>query len=250
MESASVSEVGSDFAALERVVRSRRSVRAFEPDGVPDSVVRACLELALLAPNSQNLHPLQFYVVRGRSEHARMRAYCLDQPAAHSAPLFVVSVARPDFWRLGRRLNLEHYARRGGTEAELRKFRRTVPLIFEDGPWHVLAPLKTLATTIAGWVRPTWRGPFGRSAQRVWATKSAALACENLMLAFRAAGFDTCPMEGFDEPRVARLLGLPRAASVVMVLAVGRRAPGGVSERPRFDREHFVKMVGANGGGT
>ena len=32
----------------------------------------------------------------------------------------------------------------------------------------------------------------------VWAHKSTALACENLMLSLRAYGYDSCPMEGMD----------------------------------------------------
>ena len=70
------------------------------------------------------------------------------------------------------------------------------------------------------------------------------LAAENLMLALRAHGFDSCPMEGFDEVRVRRLLDLPKDAFVVMVLAAGERARDGVYyPRLRFDRARFVHRV-------
>jgi nitroreductase len=75
-----------------------------------------------------------------------------------------------------------------------------------------------------------------------WAHKSTALACAHYMLAMRAEGFDSCPMEGFDALRVRRLLGLPRGAKVTMVISSGRRAAGGVyGPRFRFPRETFVK---------
>lgn len=54
--------------------------------------------------------------------------------------------------------------------------------------------------------------------------KSAALAAENFVLAVTAEGFDTCMMEGFDEPRVRRLLGLARHYRVAMVIAIGKAA--------------------------
>jgi nitroreductase len=60
------------------------------------------------------------------------------------------------------------------------------------------------------------------------------------MLAFSAHGFDSCLMEGFDEPCVKRLLGLPQAAEIVMVIAAGRGAEGGVIPQTRFSREHCI----------
>jgi hypothetical protein len=42
---------------------------------------------------------------------------------------------------------------------------------------------------------------------------------------------------------VKRLLGLPRAARVVMVIAAGRRAEGGVMPQYRFDARHYVQRV-------
>lgn len=56
------------------------------------------------------------------------------------------------------------------------------------------------------------------------------------MLAFRAPGYDACPMEaGFDEPRVKHLLDLPHDARVVVVLVVGPRLSR--SNRVRRDAE-------------
>ncbi len=234
---------GDDFEALRRVVQSRRSVRLFEPDPVPDDVLAACLDLALLAPNSQNLHPWEFVHVADPERLAALRTLCLNQTPARRAPTLLVAVARPDRWRQARQLNLDHYVADGGPAWAIEKYRRTVPLIFDDGPWRLLAPVKACAQALQGLFAPTWRGPFGYWGAQLWATKTTALACENLMLALRAAGYDTCPMEGFDEPRLKRLLDLPREARVVMVLAAGRRVAGGVVPQVRFDRALFVRRI-------
>ena len=76
------------------------------------------------------------------------------------------------------------------------------------------------------------------------AAKSAALACENLVLAFRAHGFDTCMMEGYDEARVRKLLKLNDDAFPIMVIGAGERADDGVFwPQIRFERELFVHEV-------
>ena len=79
---------------------------------------------------------------------------------------------------------------------------------------------------------------------RVWAHKTTALACENLMLSLRAFGYDSCPMEGMDERRIQKLLGLPRAAEVCMVISAGKRAEHGVyMKQLRLDKSLFVFEV-------
>jgi nitroreductase len=245
-------EVESPFlAALVAVMRQRRSVRAYLPERIPDSVLNACFDLAILAPTSHNLECWQMIDVRDSIRLAALRHLCLDQPAAANAPHLIVAVARPDLWRRGRAMMLEHIQQEKADPTlhkalreflplfEL-KYRLQIPLLFEDGPFHILAPLKRLLVWGGAWFKPMMRGPFGRHEQALWAIKTAALACENLMLALTAHGFDSCPMEGFDEPRVKRLLGLPRAAEIVMVIAAGRGAEGGVIPQIRSVREHYI----------
>jgi nitroreductase len=237
-------ELRCDFEAFAKVVRTRRSVRAYGPEPIPDDVLEACFDLALLAPTSHNLETWQFIDVRNTEKRALLRHYCLDQPPAMQAPILIVAVARPDFWRLGRKLMLEVLANEEHADPELvKKYQTLIPLIFIDGPFHILAPLKRLVTWGIGLFKPFWRVDVGRSGQELWATKTVALACQNLMLALRAAGFDSCAMEGFDEPRVKGLFGLPRAARVVMVIAAGRRAKGGVMPQYRFDASYYVQKV-------
>jgi nitroreductase len=78
----------------------------------------------------------------------------------------------------------------------------------------------------------------------VWANKTVALGCENFMLSMSAHGYDTCPMEGFDEVRVKKLLKLPRKARVTMVISAGKRAKVGVyGPRVRFSKEQFIKIL-------
>ena len=123
-------------------------------------------------------------------------------------------------------------------------YKRLVPFAYLIGPFGIIGWFKKLAFFFAGFAQPVPREPTSVGDMKIWAIKSTALACENLMLAFRAAGFDSCPMEGMDSRRVRKLLGLPRDATVVMVVSAGRRKPEGVyGPQIRFDSTLFVHEV-------
>ncbi|MBI3119068.1 MAG: nitroreductase family protein, partial [Candidatus Hydrogenedentes bacterium] len=88
------------------------------------------------------------------------------------------------------------------------------------------------------------REPCSLNEMKIWAVKSTALAAQTLMLALRAHGFDSCPMEGFDRVRVRRLLRLPADAVVVMVVGAGKSAPDGVyHERIRFEAATAIREL-------
>ena len=70
------------------------------------------------------------------------------------------------------------------------------------------------------------------------------MACENLVLALRAYGFDSCMMEGFDEPLVRKILNLGHKEFPIMVTSAGERAEDGVFfPQYRFDRKLFIQKV-------
>jgi nitroreductase len=222
-----------DSAEFEKVVRSRRSVRVYSDDPVPESVMQKCLELATLAPNSSNLQCWEFYWVRDASKKKELVRLCLGQPAAATAQELVVCVARLDTWKRNSKMVLEHLVANQADvpAAKLNYQRKIVPLAYGQGPFYILGPLKKLMIAIMGLFRVVPRGPAGKADMRVWAHKTTALACENLMLSLRAFGFDSCPMEGMDERRVQKLLGLPRAAEVCMVVSAGKRDKHGVYDK-------------------
>ena len=65
------------------------------------------------------------------------------------------------------------------------------------------------------------------------------LSAMTLMLAASAAGLATLPMEGFDERRVRRILGIPRSQIVPVVIAIGHAVEKDL-KRTRLPVERFV----------
>lgn len=231
-----------DVEEFRKVVTSRRSVRRFTADPLPDAVLDDCLDLALLAPNSSDLQPWEFHVVRTPALRQELAQACLNQNAAKTAPVLVAVVARTATWSEHCDLMLERWPEASMPPIVERYYRRVAKLYYRQGPLNLVGLGKRLVATVTGLRRPVPRGPFSHADMRVWAVKSVALAAENFMLALRAHGFDSCPMEGFDEHRVRRMLDLPADAVVVMVVGCGRRAADGVYHpRIRFERERFVR---------
>jgi len=234
-----------DWGEFKKVVETRRSVRVFDRSPIPEADVREALDMALLAPNSSNLQPWEFYWVRSPKPRAALVEACLSQPAAKTAAELIVCVARVDTWPAMRARMLEAFAARKGVPASaVDYYRKLVPMVYTVGPFGLLARLRGLAMWAIGWRRAIPREPASAAELTTWAVKSAALACENLMLALRAKGLDSCPMEGMDSRRIKKLLGLPRSAAVVMVVAAGRRSSKGVyGPRLRFDRSIFIREI-------
>jgi nitroreductase len=92
--------------------------------------------------------------------------------------------------------------------------------------------MKYLVFQVVGLFRPIYR-QARNSDMRVVAHKSAGLAAQNFMISMAAIGYDTCPMEGSDTLRVKRILNIPYAAEINMVLGCGIRDEKGIYG-PRF----------------
>jgi len=209
-------------------VESRRTIRDFLPEPVPQEVLDRCIDAARLAPSSSNLQPWEFVVIRDPRVRAQANAVCLDQLPAKSAPLLLALVTHRDTWRRNRNEILRVLESRG----PLRKshgtyYRRLIPLVYITGPLGLLGPAKRLFSRIFSLFKPT-PNLMAREDVRIMAHKSTALAAATFMLAMRAEGYDTCPMEGFDPWRAKALLGLPRGAEVNMFLALGKRSDKGL----------------------
>jgi nitroreductase len=229
---------------FEKVVETRRSVRVFDSTPVPEAVIRRCLDLAMLAPNSSNLQPWEWYWVRNPEKKAKLVRWCMSQPAARTAQELIVVVARPDSWWRARNEMLKRLEAKGDVPAKaLEYYRMVVPMAYLQ-LGNLFAVMKHFMFNMLGIFRPLPREPNFNSGMAVWAIKSVCLAASTFMLGLRAHGFDSCPMEGIDQKRIRKLLGLPRRAEIPMVIGVGKRAPNGVyGPRIRFDNSWFVKEV-------
>ena len=170
----------------------------------------------------------------------------MGQLAATTAAEMVVCVARMDKWKDRQKDMIDLFDK---SEVPVPKgayvyYQKIVPVAYTQGFLSRIGYLKRFLFFIGGLTKVTPREPTSYSDMRVWAHKSTALACENLMLSLRAYGYDSCPMEGMDSTRIKKLLDLPRKAEICMVVSAGKRSEKGVfTKRVRMDREKFVFKV-------
>ena len=233
-----------DVENFRKVVESRRSVRKFTDKAIPADVLDACLDLALLAPNSSNLQPWTFYVVQNPAKKKQLVKACMSQWSARTASELIVCVARLD--------RIDEMAKRNIQEFPfpevpplVKKYYKFIPYNYKTGYFNALGNFKKVAFKVARTLDKQMPvTAFNPADSILWATKTTALACENLVLALRAYGFDSCMMEGFDEPLVRKTLNLGDQEYPIMVIGAGERAEDGVFfPQYRFDRGLFIQKV-------
>ncbi len=235
-----------DDQMFDNIVHNRRSVRAYTDEKVPSFVVEKVLDWALLAPNSSNLQCWEFYWVKHPVKKARLIEALFHQPAAKTAQELIVAVAKLDNWKNHSKQMLENFdAQTEKVPTSVRDYyQKLVPVVYNQGPFGIFGPFKRIFMAIAGLFRPIPREPKSIADMRVWAHKSTALACQNIMMGFSAYGYDSCPMEGYDSSRVKQILELGSESEICMVISAGKRAKNGVyGPRIRFPKNQFVKIL-------
>ena len=231
--------------AFRKVVESRRSVRRFTDTPIPDEVLAECLRLAMLAPNSSNLQPWEFYVIDSAGKREQAVKNCMNQNAAKTATRLIAVVARTDNWHNHAQQVLREYPDTPVPKKVKTYYNKVVAMDFIRGPVNVVSAAKWGVTQVVRKVKGPIKSPYYTfNDVKNWATNNTALAAGHLMLALRAHGFDSCAMGGFDEPAMKRLLKLGADHHIVMMIAAGERADKGIyNAQFRFNQAQFVHYV-------
>lgn len=179
-------------------IQTRRSVRGYDPQFELSRAEKdELLQLALLAPTAFNLQHVRLVEVSDPALRAQIRAAGWEQAQITEASMLVVVCAQLDSWE------------------------RNASRVWEGAPEEVQ---RFMIGAIDGYYRDK------PQVQRDEAMRSCGLAAQTLMLAARAQGLDSCPMDGFDFDAVGRLINLPANHLIGLMVAVGKR---NVEHKPR-----------------
>lgn len=211
--------------AFQTANRFRRAIRKFNSTAIPEEDIRALLEEAAFAPSSGNMQPYELHWIRDTALKASIALACNGQKAAASAAEFIVVAASPALGKRTAMAQLSHVEASSALGPDSKAYYRKQIGMFQKilgvGSSALWSPLVFLAALI----RPTLSLlPIGHIGGRQWAARNAIFAAQTLMLGAAAKGIDSCPMEGFSAPKVAKLLGLPRGTVIPLVIALGYRA--------------------------
>lgn len=240
--------------SLQEILEYRRAVRHFDPDKSLDSkVVKKCIEQATLAPTSSNLQLWEAYHITDKNMLEKLVPACLGQLTARSAQQIVVFVTRQDFYKQHAQAalafekeNINTYSPTEKKEKRIKKlelyYAKVMPFLYSRG-FGILGLFRKMLAQSIGLFRPIMR-QVSEGDMRVSVHKSCALAVQTFMLAMSEAGYDTCPLEGFDSLLVKKALKLPYDTEINMVVTCGVRMPDGVwgdrYRRPLEDTYHLV----------
>lgn len=174
------------------IVRGRRAIKAFDPEHrMSEAEIQQLLDNAIHAPTSFNIQHWRFVRVTDRDLRANIRAAAWDQAQVTDASALFVITADTQAWKK----QPERYWR--NATADTRDFLVNMIDDFYDG---------------REWI------------QRDEAMRSGAMAAQTMMLAAKSMGYDSCPMIGFDQDQVAKLIQLPKDHALVMIVVIGKAA--------------------------
>jgi nitroreductase len=225
-------------------INKRRSSRKFTDKLVPKEVMQKSFEAAVKAPNSSNLQTWRFWWIKDPSKKKKLVEYCFNQSAAREAKELVVITADPNLWKISNPEIIKYAERINAPKLVKFYYEKLVPITYRVGWFGVFTPFKKLSFFITGLFRPITRRPGSMRDLQEIAIKSAALGAENFVLSLEAQGFSSCMMEGHDELRVLKLLGLRAPARTAMVIGVGEPSDRALwGEQFRLPLEEVVKEV-------
>lgn len=219
---------------FDAIITSRRSIRRFLPTAVPQSTVEAILATASQAPSGSNTQPWQVIVLAGQAK-AQLTESLLaaaKEPAAHTEEYAYY----PRQWvepYLGRRRQLGWALYgllgigKGDKERMQEQFDRNYR--FFDAPVGLIFTIDRIME------------------QGSWLDYGMFL--QNVMLAARARGLDTCPQAAFCpfHDVIERELQLPPERMVVCGMSLGYADPDAPENRLVPEREPvagFARFAG------
>lgn len=95
-----------------------------------------------------------------------------------------------------------------------------------------------MATILVDWMGPFYAGKI--QLQRDEAMRSVGLAGQTIMLAAKAMGYDSCPMIGCDQDKMAERIHLPGDHVVGFMIAVGKATKPAWSKSGQLSLEQVV----------
>lgn len=175
-----------------RVISERHAVKKYVKDAVlPEEHLQAILRAAGQAPSAWNLQHWKFLVVESEADKQKLLpiAYNQSQVADSSVTIAVL----------------------GDLEANRNTF------IYDQAVDNGFLPAE-VRDALVGQINGAYQNP---QVARDSAILNASLAAQNIMLAAKSLGYDTCAMGGFNPAQLIESFQIPQRYIPVMLITVG-----------------------------
>jgi len=199
--------------SLSQAIRERRATPSFDGVPIPPEDLRRIIDAGLAAPSGYNIQPWRFVVVQTPEGKRRLRGASYNQAKVEEASAVIVACGDADGWRRDLDLMIQQ-GREGGM------------------PEGYAAQARTSVTN--------YLSSFSSDEMHGWLNKMVMIAFTQMMLMAEVMGYDTAPMEGFEQTKVHEVLRLPMSFWVVALLGVGHLKGPDKYDGERFDISHTV----------
>ena len=222
---------------VDQAITSRHSVRAFKNTPLDTQTIKDILNIACRAPSGNNIQPWKVYVVTGQKRKELIQQVCAAQkqifeqpeqahlyqetfkyyPEQWTSPF--IERRRENGWGLYGLLNIKKGEQQKMQQQHLRNYQ-----LF-DAPVGLFF---TLSTTL-----------------ETGSKMDVAMMIQNVMIAARARGIDSCPQAAWNpfHQIVANVLEIPEDEELVCAIALGYADPDQVVNQlhtPRVPAEEFA----------
>lgn len=227
---------GSVARSVEEAILTRRSVRAFRPDAVPRETVERILSLASRAPSGTNIQPWHVHVVGGEARDRLTKAMHeeydrLGEEGWQREYEYYPTKWRDPYLARRRKLGWDLYGLLGIAKGERDKTHRQHArnYLFFDAPVGLVFTLER-DLPVGAWL-------------------DTGMFLQNVMLAARAFGLDTCPQAAIATAHTVlrRELGIPQAELVVCGMSLGYAREDAVENTLVTEREPVSRFARFHG---
>ena len=175
---------------VKTAIESRRAVKDFDPTHrMTEPEINELLALARLSPTAFNIQHWRFVIVQDPALRSAIREVTWMQPQTTDASLLIVLCADLKAW-----------------DKQPERYWRNAPADVRAG--------------VVAAIGEYYRGR--EQVQRDEAMRSCGIAAQTLMLAAKAMGYDSCPMDLSDFAAVGKLIGLPDDHVIGLFVAIGK----------------------------
>lgn len=198
---------------LAEAIHARRATPSFDGAPIPEDDLITILEAGLHAPSGYNMQPWRFIVVKDPNHKKRLRAASYNQAKVEEASAVIVACGDSDGWRKDLDAMLQQGRDGGMPESYAAQAKNSVP---------------------------SYMAAMSTNEMKGWLNKHVMIAFTTMMWTAETLGYDTAPMEGFEQEKVHEVLRLPLSYHVVALLAIGTLKGTDKFDGGRFDMRRTV----------
>ena len=176
---------------IKQAITTRRSVKHFDPEHVMTEIeINELMEHAILSPTAFTIQHWRFIRVHDSKKRQEIQDASWGQVQVTEASLLLVLCADLNAW-----------------EKQPERYWREAP---DEVQGYLLPAIENYYTN-------------HHQAQRDECIRSTSIAAMNIMLMAKGMGYDSCPMDGFDFDKVAKIIKLPHDHIITMMITVGKK---------------------------